>query len=710
MLDGAVGRPRRLIFTDGTARRRDARPQRPAPRPLRRHRRRPRRLGQRDRRARLRPRSASCARAASARAACSWSTPSAGRIIEDDEIKAELAAAEPVAEWLEPGRIHLADLPEREHIVHPPASVTRRQRTFGYTEEEVRILLAPMAQHRRRAPRRHGLRHPDRRALASAPACSSTTSRSSSRRSPTRRSTRSAKRSSPRSALGLGPERNLLTRGPRARPPGRALDFPVIDNDELAKIQHIDPAAGPHHGHDPRPLPRRRRSQGACRSASPQMCAEVDQAIEDGAEFIVPQRPRLQQGPRTDPVAAHARGGAPPPHPRREPHEGRPRRRGGRRARGAPRRDCSSATAHRPSTRTSRWRPSSTSCAPAASPGITPEKAVHNVIKALGKGVLKIMSKMGISTVVVVRRRPGRSRPSASPRSSSTSTSPAPTTKLGGVGHRRRSRRERRAARRRLPAGRRRPRARAARGPAASTSGAATARRTSSTPTPCSGCSTPRAPAATTSSASTRKLVDDQAERADDPARPVPRSQRRPRPAVPIDEVEPVASIVKRFSTGAMSYGSISQEAHETLAIAMNRLGGKSNTGEGGEDVDRLLDPERRSAIKQVASGRFGVTSMYLTHADGPPDQARPGRQARRGRPAAADEGVPVGRADAARDRRRRPHLAAAAPRHLLDRRPQAAHLRPQAREPRGARARQAREPVRASAPSRPAPPRRSPT
>jgi glutamate synthase (NADPH/NADH) large chain len=88
------------------------------------------------------------------------------------------------------------------------------------------------------------------------------------------------------------------------------------------------------------------------------------------------------------------------------------------------------------------------------------------------------------------------------------------------------------------------------------------------------------------------------------------------RPAVPIDEVEPISSIVKRFSTGAMSYGSISPEAHETLAIAMNRLGAKSNTGEGGEDVERLLDPVRRSSIKQVASGRFGVTSMYLTHAD----------------------------------------------------------------------------------------------
>jgi glutamate synthase (NADPH/NADH) large chain len=92
------------------------------------------------------------------------------------------------------------------------------------------------------------------------------------------------------------------------------------------------------------------------------------------------------------------------------------------------------------------------------------------------------------------------------------------------------------------------------------------------------------------------------------------------RSPVPIDEVEPIREIVKRFSTGAMSYGSISAEAHETLAIAMNRLGGKSNTGEGGEDSRRYTPDEngdlRRSAIKQAASGRFGVTSEYLVNAD----------------------------------------------------------------------------------------------
>jgi glutamate synthase (NADPH/NADH) large chain len=92
------------------------------------------------------------------------------------------------------------------------------------------------------------------------------------------------------------------------------------------------------------------------------------------------------------------------------------------------------------------------------------------------------------------------------------------------------------------------------------------------------------------------------------------------REPVPIDEVEPVAAIVRRFATGAMSYGSISAEAHQTLAIAMNRLGGKSNTGEGGEDPERFVPDAsgdlRRSAVKQVASGRFGVTSEYLVNAD----------------------------------------------------------------------------------------------
>ena len=114
------------------------------------------------------------------------------------------------------------------------------------------------------------------------------------------------------------------------------------------------------------------------------------------------------------------------------------------------------------------------------------------------------------------------------------------------------------------------------------------------------------------------KLVDDQND-----AKVTLRGLFNLKPAAtptPLDEVESASSIIKRFSTGAMSYGSISPEAHETLAIAMNRIGGKSNTGEGGEDEERFdtSDPRfnRRSSIKQVASGRFGVTSRYLVNAD----------------------------------------------------------------------------------------------
>ena len=90
------------------------------------------------------------------------------------------------------------------------------------------------------------------------------------------------------------------------------------------------------------------------------------------------------------------------------------------------------------------------------------------------------------------------------------------------------------------------------------------------------------------------------------------KSTRKP---IDISEVEPASEIVKRFSTGAMSYGSISQEAHETLAIAMNTIGARSNSGEGGESEDRINDPLRYSKIKQIASARFGVTSDYLVHA-----------------------------------------------------------------------------------------------
>ena len=134
-----------------------------------------------------------------------------------------------------------------------------------------------------------------------------------------------------------------------------------------------------------------------------------------------------------------------------------------------------------------------------------------------------------------------------------------------------------------------------------------------------------------------------------------------------------------------MSYGSISKEAHENLAIAMNRLGARSNTGEGGEDPDRYVPmpngDSKRSAIKQVASGRFGVTSEYLVNADDLQIKMAQGAKPGEGGELPGLQGVAVDREDAALHAGRRPHLAAAAPRHLFDRGPEAAHPRPEERE-----------------------------
>jgi glutamate synthase (NADPH/NADH) large chain len=180
-------------------------------------------------------------------------------------------------------------------------------------------------------------------------------------------------------------------------------------------------------------------------------------------------------------------------------------------------------------------------------------------------------------------------------------------------------------------------------------------------------------------------------------------------PAVPLDEVEPAKEIVKRFTTGAMSLGSISTEAHSTLAIAMNRLGGKSNTGEGGEDPARFkvlkggemvsdvigktrverdyqLQPgdSLRSAIKQVASGRFGVTAEYLVNADQLQIKMAQGAKPGEGGTVAGTQGFRVHWFPAPLGSRRRPDIAAAAPRYLLDRGPGAAHSRPQERQSEG--------------------------
>ncbi|GIT80331.1 glutamate synthase [Leifsonia sp. LS1] len=534
----------------------------------------------------------------------------AGRLIEDDEIKSELANGAPYGEWLDEGRINLKDLPEREHIVHTPASITRRQRTFGYTEEEVRILLKPMATTGAEPLGAMGSDTPvavlsDRPRLL----FDYFTQQFAQVTNPPLDSIREEVVTSLK--LGLGPERNLLSAGPEhARQV--VLDFPVIDNDELAKIQHMDPRPGSRLTTTIRGLYRFDAGTDAMERRLAEMCDEVDEAIEAGAQFIVLSD--RDSNKDLAPIPSLLMLAAVHHHLIRAEN----RMKVGLIVEAGDVREVHhvalligyGASAINPYLAMETCEELVRS---GLIPGVSPEKAVKNVIKALGKGVLKIMSKMGISTVssyaaAQAFEAVGLSQEFVDRYFTGT------TSKLGGVGieviaAENLSRHESAypaesaiVAHERLATG-----------------GEYQWRRDGAP-----HLFNPETVFRLQHSTRTRrydifreytKLVDDQAESLMT-LRGMFALKSGERTPVPLDEVEPIESIVKRFSTGAMSYGSISKEAHETLAIAMNRLGAKSNTGEGGEDLERLLDPERRSAIKQVASGRFGVTSMYLTHAD----------------------------------------------------------------------------------------------
>jgi glutamate synthase (NADPH/NADH) large chain len=533
----------------------------------------------------------------------------AGHIIEDDTIKAELAAAEPYAQWLESTRIHLEDLPEREHIIHPAASVTRRQRTFGYTEEEVRILLEPMGRNGAEPLGAMGTDTPIA-ILSQRPRLifDYFTQQFAQVTNPPLDSIRESVVTS--MSTGLGPELNLLAAtAEHARQV--VLDFPVIDNDQLAKILRIDSKSDTRATRVIRGLYNFDNGPDAMEKRLDAMCAEVDQAIEEGARFIV-LSDRDSNKDRV-PIPSLLMVAAVHHHLLRE----QKRLRVGLIVEAGDVREVHhvalligyGASAINPYL-------AMETCEDLVRQGIitgvTAEDAVHNVITALGKGVLKIMSKMGIS---VVSSYAGAQAFEAVGLSAEfveryfTGT----TSQLGGIGI------DVVAAENQARHDVAYPEDLVVRAHERLSTGGEYQWRRDGAP----HLFNPETVFALQHSTKTRrydifkkytKLVDDQA--ADLMTLRGLFVLTSSRPPVPIDEVESVASIVKRFSTGAMSYGSISEEAHTTLAIAMNQLGAKSNTGEGGEDVERLLDPTRRSAIKQVASGRFGVTSMYLTHAD----------------------------------------------------------------------------------------------
>ncbi|WP_042453476.1 glutamate synthase large subunit [Streptacidiphilus jiangxiensis] len=537
-----------------------------------------------------------------------------GRIVDDEEIKSALAAENPYAEWLHAGSIKLDALPEREHIAHTHASVTRRQQTFGYTEEELRVILAPMAKTGGEALGSMGTDSPIA-ALSSKPRLlfDYFTQLFAQVTNPPL----DAIREELVTSLGsnLGPEGNLLD-AEAASCRSVVVPFPVIDNDDLAKLIHIN-ADGDLPGLKAVTLSGLYKVSGggaALATRLAEIAAEADAAIADGARLIVlsDRHSDAEHAPipsllLTSAVHHHLI------RTKQRTHVGLIVEAGDVRE------------VHHVALLIGYG-------AGAVNPylamesvedlvaqgtfisGIEPEKAIRNLIKALGKGVLKVMSKMGISTVASYRGAQvfeaiGLSQELVDGYFAGT------TTKLGGIT---------------LEEIAKETGARHAQAYPASGISPAHRRleiggeyqwRREGEPHLFDPETVFRLQHATRTKRydifkQYTSRVNEQSERLMTLRglfKFKPGAERGP---IPIEEVESVSEIVKRFSTGAMSYGSISLEAHETLAIAMNQIGGKSNTGEGGEDPERLYDPARRSAIKQVASGRFGVTSEYLVNAD----------------------------------------------------------------------------------------------
>jgi glutamate synthase (NADPH/NADH) large chain len=536
-----------------------------------------------------------------------------GRVLEDSEIKSELAARLPYARMLADNMVRLDDLPQREHVAHSRSSVLRRQQTFGYSEEELRILLRPMAAAGIEALGSMGTDTPVA-VLSSRPRLlfDYFTQLFAQVTNPPL----DAIREELVTSLGgaIGPEPNLLV-DDEAHARKLVIPFPTIDNDQLAKIKHIHRtvAAGKNFSAVTiKGLYPVAGGAAALERRLEEIFAEVDDAIARGVSFIV----------LSD---------------RDSDHELAP----------IPSLLLTAAVHHHTLKRQNRTQISllveagdvrevhhvalligyGAACVnpylamesveelvhSGVVTGVTPEKAVSNLIKALGKGVLKVMSKMGISTVASYRGAQVFQALGLSQELVDAYFTATPTP-LGGVGldviaAEVAARHASAYPKSGIPAAHRRLEV-----------GGEYQWRREGDP----HLFDPETVFRLQHSTRNRRydVFRDYTSRVDAQSkrlmtlRGLFAFKEGVREPIPVEEVEPVSEIVTRFSTGAMSYGSISQEAHETLAVAMNMLGGKSNTGEGGEDTDRLHDPRRRSAIKQVASGRFGVTSDYLVNAD----------------------------------------------------------------------------------------------
>ena len=538
---------------------------------------------------------------------------SQGRIIDDEEIKSQLAAEHPYGDWLDEGLKHLDDLPEVFHITESSRDVLREQQTFGYTHEEIKILIEPMARAGIEALGSMGTDTPiavlsDRPRLL----YDYFTQLFAQVTNPPL----DAIREELVTSVGrmIGPEGNVLE--PTAESCHLLeLPHPILDNVSLDKILHIEEADPRFKAHTVRTLFPAFSGGDGLRRALERIRKEVSEAIADGVNIIVLSDWHSNED--LAPIPMLLATAAVHHHLIRE----KSRTKVGLIVETGEAREVHhfcllmgyGAAAINPylafDTIEQMVREGGTTLTDF-------DQATKNYAKAAGKGVLKVMSKMGISTVASytgaqIFEAIGLGEELVDEYFTGT------VSRLGGIGL---DEVAEEARRRHATAYPLRPEERAHR--ALEYGGEYQWRREGEyhlfNPK-----TVFKLQHATRSGQyevfkEYTQLVDDQSEQLATLRGLFRLSSDRP--PVPIDEVEPASEIVRRFSTGAMSYGSISAESHETLAIAMNRLGGKSNTGEGGEDVARFTPMEngdsKRSAIKQVASGRFGVTSEYLTNAD----------------------------------------------------------------------------------------------
>jgi len=539
-----------------------------------------------------------------------------GRIIEDEEIKDSLATAQPYSDWLHAGLVRLSDLPSREHIVYPHSSVVRRQRAFGYTEEELRLIITPMAKNGAEPLGSMGTDTPIA-ALSEKPRL--LFDYFAQLFAQVTNPPLDAIREELVTSLGgsIGPEHNLLDPGPSSCRQ-ISLQFPVIDNDELAKIINVNadgdqPGFATHVVRGLFPIAGGGRSLVA---RLEQIRSEVSSAINDGARIIVLSD--RDGDAENAPIPSLLLTSAVHHHLIRE----KTRTKVGLVVESGEVREVHhvalligfGAAAVNPYLA---MESAEDLVRQGVITGITPEKAVRNLIKSLGKGVLKVMSKMGVSTIASYT---GAQIFEAIGLSAEVVDEyfVGVTSRLGGAGIEIIAQETIKRHHIAYPPGGEIPGAKKLQ------IGGEYQWRREGEPhlfDPETVFTLQHATRSKRFDVFKRytNRVDDQSRRLMT-LRGLFNFKSDIRKPIPIDEVEPASEIIKRFATGAMSYGSISQEAHETLAIAMNRIGGKSNTGEGGEDPARNKADSngdlRRSAIKQVASGRFGVTSEYLVNAD----------------------------------------------------------------------------------------------